>query len=136
MAPSNVYPCRDGEYLIGANGDGVFRRLCEAMGRSNLADDASCFANSGTNRVVANVGLGQLKDNGGPTRTHALNAVSPAVDGVQGACTNDGTDGGTPITFDQRGYSRPRVGSANGDLAVVAQVGTTASASLTVPVLK
>lgn len=40
IAPSNVYPCSDGEYLIGANGDGVFRRLCEAMGRPGLADDA------------------------------------------------------------------------------------------------
>lgn len=39
IAPSNVYPCSDGEYLIGANGDGVFRRLCEAMGRVELADD-------------------------------------------------------------------------------------------------
>lgn len=39
IAPSNVYPCSDGEYLIGANGDGVFRRLCEAMGRPELADD-------------------------------------------------------------------------------------------------
>jgi formyl-CoA transferase len=39
IAPSNVYPCRDGEYLIGANGDGVFRRLAEAMGRPGLADD-------------------------------------------------------------------------------------------------
>lgn len=40
IAPSNVYRCRDGEYLIGANGEGVFRRLCEAMGRPQLADDA------------------------------------------------------------------------------------------------
>ncbi len=39
IAPSNVYPCSDGEYLIGGNGDGVFRRLCEAMGRPELADD-------------------------------------------------------------------------------------------------
>ncbi len=39
IAPSNVYPCRDGEYLIGANGDGVFRRLATAMGRPELADD-------------------------------------------------------------------------------------------------
>ncbi len=39
IAPSNVYPCRDGEYLIGANGDGVFSRLCQAMGRPDLADD-------------------------------------------------------------------------------------------------
>jgi crotonobetainyl-CoA:carnitine CoA-transferase CaiB-like acyl-CoA transferase len=39
IAPSNVYPCSDGEYLIGANGEGVFRRLCEAMGRPGLIDD-------------------------------------------------------------------------------------------------
>jgi len=39
IAPSNVYRCSDGEYLIGANGDGVFRRLCQAMGRPALADD-------------------------------------------------------------------------------------------------
>jgi len=39
IAPSNVYRCSDGEYLIGANGEGVFRRLCEAMRRTDLADD-------------------------------------------------------------------------------------------------
>ncbi len=39
IAPSNVYPCRDGEYLIGANQDTVFGRLCAAMGRPELASD-------------------------------------------------------------------------------------------------
>ncbi|MBV8682057.1 MAG: CoA transferase [Caulobacteraceae bacterium] len=39
IAPSNVYPCRDGEYMIGANADPIFRRLCTAMGRPELADD-------------------------------------------------------------------------------------------------
>lgn len=39
IAPSNVYPCRDGEYLIGANQDAVFARLCTAMGRAELATD-------------------------------------------------------------------------------------------------
>jgi len=39
IAPSNVYPCADGSYLIGANHDGLFRRLCEAMARPELADD-------------------------------------------------------------------------------------------------
>ena len=37
IAPSNVYPTRDGSLLIGANQDSVFRRLCEAMGRPELA---------------------------------------------------------------------------------------------------
>ena len=39
IAPSNVYPCADGEYMIGANGDAIFGRLCEAMGRPELAAD-------------------------------------------------------------------------------------------------
>jgi len=39
IAPSNVYPCSDGEYLIGANQDGVFTRLAAAMGRPELATD-------------------------------------------------------------------------------------------------
>lgn len=39
IAPSNVYPCSDGEFMIAANADAVFRRLCEAMGRPELADD-------------------------------------------------------------------------------------------------
>ena len=39
IAPSNVYPCKDGEYLIGANQDTVFGRLCEAMGQPELAAD-------------------------------------------------------------------------------------------------
>jgi formyl-CoA transferase len=39
IAPSNVYLCADGEYMIGANGDAIFARLCEAMGRAELARD-------------------------------------------------------------------------------------------------
>ncbi len=39
IAPSNVYPCRDGDYLIGANQDTVFGRLCTAMGQPGLARD-------------------------------------------------------------------------------------------------
>ncbi len=39
IAPSNVYRCKDGEYLIGANQDTVFARLCKAMGDPALAKD-------------------------------------------------------------------------------------------------
>ena len=39
VAPSNVYPAADGEVLIAANQDGVWRRLSQAMGRPELADD-------------------------------------------------------------------------------------------------
>ena len=40
IAPSNVYPCAgEGMILIGGNGDTVFARLCETMGRPDLAKD-------------------------------------------------------------------------------------------------
>lgn len=39
VAPSNAYPTRDGNVLIGANQDSVFARLAEAMGRPELAQD-------------------------------------------------------------------------------------------------
>lgn len=40
IAPSNVYPCSDGEILIGANQDSVWKRMAEAMGRPELGEDA------------------------------------------------------------------------------------------------
>jgi formyl-CoA transferase len=39
IAPSNVYAAKDGDYLIGANQDAIFGRLCAAMGQPGLADD-------------------------------------------------------------------------------------------------
>ena len=39
IAPSNVYTCSDGEYMIGGNGDTIFARLCTAMGQPELAQD-------------------------------------------------------------------------------------------------
>ncbi len=39
IAPSNVYRCADGDYLIGGNQDAVFARLCRAMGQPELASD-------------------------------------------------------------------------------------------------
>ena len=40
IAPSNIFKSRDDKWMvIAANADKVFRRLCEAMGRPELADD-------------------------------------------------------------------------------------------------
>jgi len=39
IAPSNVYPCRDGEILIGANQDSVWSRMAEVMGKPELGSD-------------------------------------------------------------------------------------------------
>jgi formyl-CoA transferase len=40
IAPSNVYACKDGEFMIGANKDSLWRRLALAMGRPELGEDA------------------------------------------------------------------------------------------------
>jgi formyl-CoA transferase len=47
IAPSNIYPTADGSWVvIAANQDTVFRRLCTAMGRPELATDER-FSNHG-----------------------------------------------------------------------------------------
>ena len=48
IAPSNIYLCKDGKYVvIGANGDSIFKRLCEAMGRDDLAQNEEFASNDG-----------------------------------------------------------------------------------------
>ena len=39
IAPSNVYRCSDGDFMIGANKDAIFMRLAGAMGQPELASD-------------------------------------------------------------------------------------------------
>jgi succinyl-CoA---D-citramalate CoA-transferase len=39
IAPSNVYTCSDGPFMIGANNDAIFKRLAQAMGRPELGED-------------------------------------------------------------------------------------------------
>nr|WP_090447255.1 CaiB/BaiF CoA-transferase family protein [Pseudomonas benzenivorans] len=48
IAPSNAYRCRDGKYaLIAGNGDSIYRRLMEMIGRQDLADDPALAHNDG-----------------------------------------------------------------------------------------
>ena len=48
IAPSNAYPCASGEYvLVAANGDAIFKRLMQAIGRADLADDPALARNDG-----------------------------------------------------------------------------------------
>jgi formyl-CoA transferase len=53
IAPSNAYRCQDGKYaLIAGNGDGIFRRLMDVIGRPDLRDEPALAQNDGR---VANV---------------------------------------------------------------------------------
>ena len=48
IVPTNTYLCADGKFIIiGANGDSIFKRLCEAMGRSDMAADTRLEDNAG-----------------------------------------------------------------------------------------
>jgi len=48
IAPSNSYLTKDGKFVvIGANGDSIFKRMMQAIGRSDLADDPELVHNDG-----------------------------------------------------------------------------------------
>jgi formyl-CoA transferase len=46
IAPSNAYRCHDGMVVIGGNGDSIFRRLMQAIGRADLAADPGLADNA------------------------------------------------------------------------------------------
>ncbi len=48
IAPTNAYRCSDGQYvLVAGNGDSIFRRLMQAIGRPDLAADPGLAHNDG-----------------------------------------------------------------------------------------
>ncbi|MBX2869029.1 MAG: CoA transferase [Acidiferrobacterales bacterium] len=48
IAPSNAYRCADGHYvLIGGNGDSIYQRLMQCIGREDLANDGDLAHNDG-----------------------------------------------------------------------------------------
>jgi formyl-CoA transferase len=48
IAPSNIYPCKDGSYvLIAGNADSLYRRLMSEIGRADLRDDPALARNDG-----------------------------------------------------------------------------------------
>lgn len=54
ITPSNTHTTRDGRHIIiGGNGDAIFRRLMQAIGRSDLADDPQLASNAGRDARAA-----------------------------------------------------------------------------------
>jgi crotonobetainyl-CoA:carnitine CoA-transferase CaiB-like acyl-CoA transferase len=48
IVPTNTYRCSDGKFIIiGANGDSIFKRLCEVMGRPEMGEDPRFADNAG-----------------------------------------------------------------------------------------
>ena len=47
IVPTNTYQCADGKFLvIGGNGDSIFTRLMQALGRADMAEDAKYTTNA------------------------------------------------------------------------------------------
>ena len=53
IAPSNAYRCADGYVLIAGNGDSIFKRLMQTIGRADLAADPALADNAGRVARVA-----------------------------------------------------------------------------------
>jgi len=47
IAPSNAYRCSDGVVLIAGNGDSIFKRLMQSIGREDLGNDLALADNAG-----------------------------------------------------------------------------------------
>ncbi|MEJ8854762.1 CaiB/BaiF CoA-transferase family protein [Variovorax robiniae] len=47
IAPTNAYRCSDGYAIVAGNGDSIFRRLMQCIGRADLAADPALASNAG-----------------------------------------------------------------------------------------
>ena len=77
IAPSNAYRCSDGGYaLIAGNGDSIFKRLMNTIGRAELGTDPLFADNAGRVARVAelDVAIGQW------TALHSVDEVMAALD--------------------------------------------------------
>ena len=53
IAPSNAYRCQDGYVLVAGNGDSIFKRLMDVIGRPDLGADPGLAGNTGRVERVA-----------------------------------------------------------------------------------
>ncbi|MEV0030790.1 CaiB/BaiF CoA-transferase family protein [Nocardia sp. NPDC050793] len=80
IAPSNAYPCRDGfSIIIGGNGDAIFQRYMQVIGRPDLAADPELQDNAGRwrnrERLDASIGEWTIRY----TRDEALKILEDAA---------------------------------------------------------
>lgn len=104
-------PVRVGETIISSNGS---ENCDKVIGSSNLGSQnfnldsqTTCNLNLSNDLQNANANLQPLANNGGPTQTHALGAMSAAKDAGGATCN---------VIIDQRGEPRPPEISGNCDI--------------------
>ena len=83
IVPSNTYTSKDGVHIvIGGNGDSIFRRLAQLMGRLDWVDDPGLANNTGRSARVAEVDAGI----GAWCAAHDADTLFQALEGAQVPC--------------------------------------------------
>jgi formyl-CoA transferase len=79
IAPTNAYACQDGGYaLVAGNGDSIFKRLMQCIGRQDLADDPELGSNAGRVKRVKELDAAIGAWTAGRTVDEALAALASA----------------------------------------------------------
>jgi formyl-CoA transferase len=79
IAPTNAYKCKDGSYaIVAGNGDSIFRRLMQVIGRPDLGADPALQDNAGRVARVEEIdgAIGEW------TARHTVTEVLAALDGA------------------------------------------------------
>jgi len=79
IAPSNAYPCRDGYVLVAGNGDSIFKRLMETIGRADLGNAPDLANNAGRVKRVAEIDAAI----GAWTQTRSIQEVLDALNAAR-----------------------------------------------------
>ena len=79
ITPSNAYSCTDGLVLVAGNGDGIYKRLMEAINRPDLRDDPELANNAGRAKQAERIdeAIGQF------TSTRSVNDVIALLESVR-----------------------------------------------------
>ena len=79
ITPSNAYSCTDGLVLVAGNGDGIYKRLMEAINRPDLRDDPELANNAGRAKQAERIdeAIGQF------TSTRSVNEVMALLESVR-----------------------------------------------------
>jgi len=78
IAPSNAYRCADGYALVAGNGDSIFKRLMNCIGRPDLAEDPQMAGNAGRVAQVAMIDAAIGDWTAGRTVAEVLEALAAA----------------------------------------------------------
>lgn len=89
---------------IVANGSTACSAPLQSLGHNLIEGPCTITGDTTGNILATDPQLAALADNGGPTRSHALQAGSPAVDTAHATSCE---------ALDQRGYTRPADGDGN-----------------------